>query len=125
MRVFLLRSAKDIASMSAVSNPLDSFSTVNRTALPPGRICGQRWVNSPLSTPVNVVGGPPTEETRARRLYVLKMMSPSSPHLPPMPAGASHKVIAGPPSTEIFCSFPCDENATHRPSGEKKGALAP
>ena len=38
---------------------------------------------------------------------------------------ASHKVIAEPPSTEIFCSFPGVKKATHCPSGEKKGAYAP
>ena len=37
----------------------------------------------------------------------------------------SHKAIAAPPSTEIFFSFPCAKNATHCPSGEKKGASAP
>src|SRR5713226_4414233 len=53
-----------------------------------------------------------------------KMMLWSSPQAPPRAVGASHKAIAVPPSTEIL-SFPPAKNATHCPSGEKKGAKAP
>ena len=100
---------------------------MNNTALPPGRICGQRWVISPLCKSVTGVGGPPAEGIRDKPTLLLSaaMMLPSSPQLPPRALGASHKVIAEPPSTEIFCSFPDEKKATHCPSGEKKGAYAP
>jgi hypothetical protein len=34
-------------------------------------------------------------------------------------------VIGAPPVTAIFFSLPVAKNATHRPSGEKKGLVAP
>ena len=40
-------------------------------------------------------------------------------------AEALHRAIAEPPSTEIFFSCPCAKNATHWPSGEKNGPVAP
>src|SRR5450631_1519618 len=97
---------------------------VNNTALPPGRICGQRWVISPLCKSVTGVGGPPAEGIRDKPSLSPSpaMMLPSLSQLPPVPLGASHRVIAEPPSTEIFFSFPVAKNATHCPSGEKKGA---
>jgi len=54
------------------------------------------------------------------------MMLPSSPQLPPVKeAPESHRAMAATPSTEIFLSLPCEKNATHWPSGEKKGLVAP
>src|SRR5450759_2902253 len=114
--------------MLAVSYANGVLLAVNSTALPPGRICGQRWVNSPLCKSVTGVGGPPADGIRDRPppMPSAAMMLPSSPQLPPplLPL-ASHKVIAEPPSTEIFCNFPTEKKATHCPSGEKKGADAP
>src|SRR5579862_4325451 len=112
--------------MLALSKPTEPVLAVNNTALPPGRICGQRWVASPLCKSVTGVGGPPAEGIRDRPVVrlIAAMMLPSSPQLP-LGAVASHKVIAEPPSTEIFCSFPCKEKATHCPSGEKNGAFTP
>src|SRR5712664_3285724 len=92
---------------------------VNSTALPPGRICGQRWLVSPCANSVTGVGSPPAEGIRDKPLNVsAAMMLPSSPQLPPPPTGASHKAIAEPPSTEIFFSFNVAKKPTHRPSGE-------
>src|ERR1017187_9568866 len=113
--------------MLAASNPVAFALAVNKTVLPPGRICGQRWLVSPLCKSVTGVGGPPAEGIRDKPpvLASAAMMLPSSPQLPPSPRDALHKVIAEPPSTEIFCSFPDVKKATHCPSGEKKGAYAP
>src|ERR1700693_5203481 len=113
--------------MLAASNPVDAVEAVNNTALPPGRICGQRWVPSPFCKSVTGVGGPPAEGIRDKPPAELRlaMMLPSSPQLPPIPTGAAHKVIAEPPSTETFCSFDAVKKATHCPSGEKKGSIAP
>src|ERR1700688_2686581 len=88
---------------------------VNNTALPPGKICGQRWVISPFCKSVTGVGGPPAEGIRDKPLVLMSaaMMLPSSPQLPPMVLFALHKVIAEPPSTEIFCRFPAAKKATH------------
>src|SRR5579862_3166479 len=100
---------------------------VNNTALPSGRTCGQRCVNSPLCISVNGVGAPPAEGIRDRPPPIVRaaMMLPSSPQPPPRKLGAIHKAIADPPSTEIFCNFPDAEKPTHCPSGEKKGPYAP
>src|ERR1700674_5474296 len=112
--------------LSALAVP-DVVETVNSTALPPGRICGHMCWNSPRCKSVTGVGGPPAEGIRDKTPLVLSaaMMLPSSPQLPPRPAGALHKVIAEPPSTEIFCSFPVVKKAIHCPSGEKNGSYAP
>src|ERR1700739_1774406 len=101
--------------------------TVNNTALPPGRICAQRWLFSPLCKSVTGVGGPPAEGILHNPPFKLSgaTMLPSSPQLPPGTALASHNMIGEPPSTEIFCSFPFKEKPTHCPSGEKKGAFTP
>jgi hypothetical protein len=52
-------------------------------------------------------------------------MVPSSPQLPPRPAGASARLIGAPPSTRVFLSLPPAKNAIHYPSGAKKGPIAP
>src|SRR5207247_602156 len=39
---------------------------VNRTAWPPGRTCGQRWVASPLPSFVSGWGAPPAADKRER-----------------------------------------------------------
>src|SRR5580693_3371318 len=113
--------------MLAPSHPTGAVLAVNNTALPPGRICGHRWVDSPLCNSVTAAGVPPAEGIRDRppARPSAAIMVPSSPQLPPTPLLALHKVIAEPPSTEIFCSFPGEKNATHCPSGEKKGSYAP
>src|SRR5579863_7965964 len=100
---------------------------VNNTALSPGRICGQRWVCSPFCKPVTGVGGPPAEGIRDKPPLEVSvaMMLPSSPQLPLMGLLALHKVIAEPPSTEVFFRFAVVKKLTHCPSGEKKGAYAP
>src|SRR5262249_38084626 len=56
---------------------------------------------------------------------LLAMILPSSPQLPPFMEEAVLKVSASPPWTEIFFSFSAEKNATHCPSGEKKGEWAP
>src|ERR1700693_4166624 len=98
-----------MTSMLAASNPTSSVLDENNTALPPGRICGQRRVISPFCKSVTGVGGPPADGTRDGPPTVLgpAMMLPSSPQLPPVALGAEHKVIAEPPSTEIFFIFDC------------------
>src|SRR6202521_5583278 len=104
--------------MLAPSNAVGDWLSVNKTALPPGRICGQRWDNSPLCKSVTGVGGPPAEGIRDKPPLVLSaaMMLPSSPQLPPCPL-AAHNVTAAPPSTGIFFRFNAVKNATHCPSG--------
>jgi hypothetical protein len=47
---------------------------------------------------------------------------PSSAHVPPRPAGASHSVTAAPPVAEIFFNLPSAKKAIHWPSGEKNGS---
>src|ERR1700677_3880121 len=98
--------------MLAPSQPPSVVAAVNNTALPPGQICGQRWVTSPPCKSVTGVGGPPAEGIRDKPPIRLSaaMMLPSSPQLPPSPRGALHKVVAEPPSTEIFCNFPVKKN---------------
>src|SRR5713226_10394776 len=114
--------------MLAPSHPLVPAVAVNKTALPPGRICGQRCVTSPCASSVSGWGAPPASGIRDRTPpweASATIMLWSSPQAPPRKEGASHKVVAAPPSTEIFLSFPPAENATHCPSGEKKAPLAP
>src|ERR1017187_5610713 len=110
--------------MLAASNVPAVGLAVNNTALPPGRTCGQRWVVSPVCKSVTGVGGPPAEGIRDMPTLApsAAMMLPSSPQLPPLGLAGLHKVIAEPPSTEIFCSLPVVKKATHCPSGEKKGS---
>src|SRR6202043_4004311 len=105
--------AKDITSMLAPSNAVAAALAVNSTAFPPGRICGQRWVVSPFCKSVTGVGGPPAEGIcdKPPLLVSAAMMLPSSPQLPPRLPAELHKVIAEPPSTEIFCSFPDEKKA--------------
>src|ERR1017187_10115589 len=112
--------------MLAPSNAPAAGLAVNNTALPPRRICGQRWVASPPCKSVTGVGGPPAEGIRDKPPVVPSdaMMVPSSPQLPPLPL-ALHKVIAESPSTEIFFRLDPVKKATHCPSGAKKGANAP
>src|SRR5262249_435867 len=97
------------------------------TTFPPGRTCGQRWLFSPSPSAVNGLGLPPAEGTIERPTCVSSdaMMLPSSPQLPPRPAGASHRITGSPPSTASFLSLPAAKKATHCPSGEKNGAYAP
>src|SRR3990170_86310 len=109
--------------MVAVSKPPALVCAVKSTALPPGRTCGQRWVTSPFANSVTGVGGPPAEEMRERPPEGERATTrlPSSPQLPPRGLPVSHNDTVAPPSTEIFFNFPCAKNATHCPSGEKKG----
>ena len=91
----------------------------------PGSTCGNRWVNSPVSSVVVTTGvPPPSEDTRDRPVCLSgeKKMVPSLPQSAPRPFGASHSVIAPPPETEIFFSFPDAKNASHWPSGKKTGS---
>ena len=53
------------------------------------------------------------------------MMLPSSPQLPPRPLAALHKVMAEPPSTEIFCSFRCSEESDPLPVRGKERSICP
>src|ERR1700674_3819993 len=53
-----------MTSMFAPSNTVVLEWAVNSTALPPGRICGQRWVYSPCASSVTGVGVPPVEGIR-------------------------------------------------------------
>src|ERR1700693_3496534 len=99
---------------------------VKRTAFPPGRNCGQRWVTSPacVSSVEKGSGFPPAEETwdMPTRVEGVKTMVPSSPHAPPRSSGESHSVTAAPPCTEIFFNLPSAKNAIHWLSGEKNGS---
>src|SRR5439155_21258130 len=49
-----------------------------------------------------------------------KMITPSRFQAPPRKAGASASVVAGPPETSIFFSFPPAENPIKRLSGDQK-----
>ena len=72
--------------MLAPSNAVADVLEVNSTALPPGRICGQRCVASPCASCVTGVGAPPAAGIRDRTPPMLEsaaMMLPSSPQLPP------------------------------------------
>src|SRR5450631_862151 len=114
--------------MLATSNELVPVAqVVNNTALPPGRICGQLWLYCPFCNSVTGAGAPPAERIRDKppMLPSAAMMLPSSPQLPPRPPTEPHKVIAEPPSTEIFLRLDPLKKATHCPSGEKKGSYAP
>src|SRR5260370_10517814 len=117
-----------MTSILAPSNPLVSELAVNNTALAAGRICGRRCVLSPWASSVGGRGVPPASGIRHRTPpweIGAKTILWSTPQAPPRAAGASHKVIAAPPSAEIFLSFPPAKKATHCPSGEKKRAVAP
>src|SRR5215472_18602148 len=93
------------------------------TALPPGRTCGQRCVNSSGSKSVRRVGSPLSADTRVKKdkESIAATILPSSPQLAPRPAGASHKETGSPPSIRVFFSLPPAKKPTHCPSGEKKG----
>src|SRR5258707_6204318 len=116
-----------MTSMLPPSHPPPVVLLVNSSALPPGKICGQRWETSPCASCVTRLGAPPADGIRHRPPPGLSaaMMLPSSPQLAPMNAPAVHKVTGEPPSTEIFLTFPLAINATHWPSGENTGAIAP
>src|SRR5262245_24527744 len=96
----------------------------NSTVLPPGRNCGQRWEISSGAKSVRGAGFPPSVGTTDRKDNESSSatMVPSSPQVPPRPAGASHNETGSPPSIRVFFSLPPAKKPTHCPSGEKKGA---
>src|SRR5262249_28532744 len=95
---------------------------VNSTALPPGRICGQRWAISPGASSEIREGAPPAEGIRAKPELDVSaaMILPSSPQLPPPTNAALHRGTDAPPCTDTFFNLPIVAKATHCPSGEKK-----
>src|SRR5713226_2736238 len=60
-----------MTSTLASSSPVSAVWEVNSTALPPGRICGQRCVTSPCASSVTCAGVPPEEGIRDRLPTVL------------------------------------------------------
>ena len=83
---------------------------------------------SSLSSSVSGVGVPPAEGICDKAGVAVERrddVAIFAPTAAPAEALASHKAIASPPSTETFFSFACAKNATHCPSGEKKGLNAP
>jgi hypothetical protein len=121
-------SVKDITSMLAPSFPAFAMvKTVNNTALPPGKICGQRWAISPGDNSDIREGAPPSEGIRDKPELDVSaaMILPSAPQLPPATNAELHKGTEAPPCTETFFNLPTVAKATHCPSGEKKRAKAP
>src|SRR5262249_2194538 len=103
---------------------------VKSSALPPGRISGQRWEVSPFlrSGVVKGFGVPPSAETSNRpeiESVGVKMMVSSGPQLAPRLRDALQRVIGAPPLRETFFSLPSAKNPTDCPSGEKNGLSAP
>src|SRR5215471_3750415 len=102
---------------------------VKSTALPPGRISGQRWEVSPFlrSGMVRGFGVPPAAGTRNRPEVPdgARTMVLSAPQLAPRPRGALQRLEGAPPVRETFFSLPPAKNPTDCPSGEKNGASAP
>ena len=99
---------------------------VKSAVFPSGRIVGQAW-RSALSPGQSVRrwASPPAADTRMRpRASGAKTIVSFGPQAPPSGLGASATVMAGPPVSETFFSFPALKNATHCPSGEKNGWLA-
>jgi hypothetical protein len=90
--------------------------------LPSGRNAGQPTcvVLSPASA---VAGTPPDAFTR--RIGSLSppsnRITPSRPHEPSAPVGASQITCGGPPATAIFLSLPFDMNPRKRLSGDQNG----
>ena len=98
--------------------------------MPPGSACGHRCVTAPWLSVPKTDAVPPAAGTRMSVTCWpvfdgVKMIVSSSVQVPPRPVGASHSVIAAPPVTETFFSWPPAKNAIHWPSGEKNGAAAP
>src|SRR6266571_897003 len=110
--------------MVAPSRPVTEGYAVNKTALSPGKICGQRWTIVPDVSSVRGLAVPPDEGILTRAKLQTARIKPSSPQLAPLLRGQSVMRIAGPPLSGIFFSVPSEKNPTHCPSGEKKGALA-
>ena len=108
--------------MFALSRLVPSYAE-KRTAWLPGSTCGQRLVRSPSFSLVSGVGTPPAEGTveRAALFSGENTILPSSPQLALRKDGASQRVTAAPPSTEIFLSLPSALKPIHWPSGEKNG----
>ena len=94
------------------------------TALPPGRISGQRWLFSRFveSRLVRTCGVPPAAEIfqRPEVLDVGNTIVSSGPQLAPR-GTASHKTTGAPPPIGTLVSPLELMNPTHFPSGEKKG----
>src|SRR5437867_7578460 len=115
-----------ILESSKLAPPLQ---LVKSTALPPGRISGQRWEASPFlrSRMVRGFGVPPAAETRNRPELKegVSMMLSSGPQLAPRTAAALQRVKAAPPLSETFFSLPSAKNPNDCPSGEKNGLSAP
>src|SRR5215472_5737579 len=102
--------------MLAASIRLAELDAVYRTAPPPGRTCGQRWVVSPAPSFVIRCGAPPPEDTvkRASKYARLATILPSRPQLPPgtmlCPVAT---VSVAPPRTEIFLRIGPAKKAIH------------
>src|SRR5215831_5290473 len=74
---------------------------------------------------ISWLGTPPPADTRLSPEAVPNTITPSGFQVPPKWTGASQRVCAGPPPTEIFFSLPPAKNPIYRLSGDQKGYAAP
>src|SRR5690242_14855941 len=111
--------------MFAFSTPLIEGLAVNRTALPPGKTCGQRCVCSPGPSFVKGRGSPPAPGILDSPVVWLSAATilPFSSQLPPVSNElVLASITAAPPSIEILCRCDFAKNPMDCPSGEKNGA---
>src|SRR5580698_3167774 len=97
-----------------------------RKCLPSGRKNGQRWeVCCVKSSFVTGTGVPPPAFTRISGDCVLaeKRITPSAPHAPPRPKGASATTCTEPLKSTVF-NLPSAKNPSDRLSGDQKGKTA-
>lgn len=106
-----------------------AVSAANRIALPPGSSWGQGKAISSLPSPKTISAGPPPAgiRIRPRAKPSLTRRLPSSPQCAPPTCcpETSPIVTTAPPSTAILFSLLPAAKATHCPSGEKNGTVAP
>jgi hypothetical protein len=101
--------------------------SVKRTASPPGKNWGARWLRSPVANAVRDFGVPPATETvdGATVLSRPKTIVSSGAQGAPRVLFTGQSVIAAPPAMGTFLSFPSAAKPIQTPSGDKKGGSAP
>ncbi len=113
--------------MSSKSRPAR---TTRSTFSPSGRIWGQMWACSPRFASSFVNSSYAFAPAGSRASPPLgrgaKMIEPSGAQVPPMETGgASARAVGAPPESATFFNSLPTKNASHSPSGEKKGSKAP
>src|SRR5437016_9183950 len=98
---------KEATAIEASSIPIGVVVTVKRTAWPPGKTWGQRWLASPAARVVKARFVPADSETTysGETPESTVTMLPSSPHLAPR-GKAVHTVTGAPPVAATFFSLP-------------------